>query len=88
MITPQQIDDIIQIATNYRIRRLILLGSADTTPDHARDVDLACDGIAGWKLHEFGAAIEHQLNMPVDVISLSPSTRMTRYVEKKGNRLI
>ncbi len=84
----KHIEEIIQIARSYDVRRLILFGSAADTPENANDVDLACDGVNDWKFYEFGAAIEDRLNLPVDLISLTPTTRFTRYVEAKGKVLI
>jgi hypothetical protein len=57
-------------------------------PKKARDIDIACDGIPGWKLYEFAARIENELKLNLDIISLSPPTRFTRMIEKKGKVLL
>ncbi len=79
---------VIEIAKSYGANRLILFGAAVEDPDSVHDLDLACDGIAGWKLYELGAAIENELRIPLDLVPLSPPTRFTRYIESKGRRLI
>ncbi|MEW5803104.1 MAG: nucleotidyltransferase domain-containing protein [bacterium] len=75
------------IAKKYGASKLILFGSALDEPEKARDLDLACDGIDGWKIFEFGASLEEELHISVDVVPLSPPTRFTRYIEKKGEIL-
>lgn len=82
------IERIKELAGAYGGTRLILFGSAADNPLEARDIDLACDGIAGWRLFEFAAMVEDELRIPCDVIPLSPPTRFTRYIEKKGRVLL
>jgi predicted nucleotidyltransferase len=67
---------------------LILFGSAATEPEQAKDIDLACDGVAGWKLFELGARLEEELKMPLDLIPLSPPNRYTRIIECRGTVLL
>jgi len=75
------------LAKTYGATRLILFGSAATTPEKARDLDLACDGVDGWKLYELGARLEEELRIPLDLVPLSPSTRFTRLVQSRGKVL-
>ncbi len=77
-----------EIAKVYGAKRLILFGSAVTNPEKARDIDLACEGIEGWKIFEFGAALEDEFHMPIDVVPLTPPTRFTKYINAKGTVLI
>ncbi len=77
-----------KLAKEYGGTRLILFGSILHNPSKARDIDLACDGISGWKLYEFAAKLEDELRMTFDVIPLSPSNRFTKYVEKKGKIIL
>ena len=88
LLTSSQLDEIITIAKSYDIKRLILFGSVLKDSGKAKDIDLACDGVRGWELYEFSAKIEEYLNMPVDIISLNPPSRLTRYIESKGNVLL
>ena len=87
-IQQEHIDKVISLARSYGATRLILFGSAAERPEEARDLDLACDGLSGWNLFEFGARLEDELGILLDVVSLSPSNRFTRYIENKGTRLI
>jgi hypothetical protein len=34
------------------------------TPLIASDIDIACDGVPGWKLYELAAKIEDELDVP------------------------
>ena len=54
----------------------------------AKDIDLACDGVSGWKLYELAARLEEELHTPLDIVSLSPPTRFTRFIEANGKALI
>ncbi len=83
-----KIERIKTLAKAYGATRLILFGSAVDMPKKARDIDIACDGIPGWKLYEFAARVEDELKVSLDIIPLSPSTRFTRLIEKKGKVLI
>jgi hypothetical protein len=58
------------------------------TPHAARDIDLACDGVPGWKLYELAAKIEDELDVLLDIVPLTPSTRFTKNIEKRGKILL
>jgi predicted nucleotidyltransferase len=81
------IERAVEIAKDFGATRLILFGSAATDPERARDLDLACDGVPGWRLFELGASLEEELRLPLDLIPLSPPTRLTRIIERKGKVL-
>ena len=84
----EQFDKITLLAKSYGATRLILFGSAQDSPDTARDIDLACDGISGWKLYELAARLEEEINVPLDLVPLTPPNRFTRMIERRGKRLI
>ncbi|OGP50695.1 MAG: DNA polymerase III subunit beta [Deltaproteobacteria bacterium RBG_13_43_22] len=83
-----RINRMVELAKNFGATRLILFGSQTEIPQEARDVDLACDGIPGWKLFEFAARIEEELEIPLDIVPLTPPSRFTRSIEKKGQVLL
>ena len=83
-----RINRMVELAKNFGATRLILFGSQNEMQQEARDVDLACDGIPGWKLFELAARIEEELEIPLDIIPLTPPTRFTRSIEKKGQILL
>lgn len=87
-IQQEQLEQAIALAKAYGATRLILFGSAVTAPEQARDLDLACDGISGWKFYELGARLEEELRVPLDLVPLSPPTRFTRLIEQRGKVLL
>ena len=87
-ITKAQIEKIVSLAKSYGATRLILFGSIIETPTQARDIDIACDGIAGWKLYELAARLEEELHTPLDLVPLSPPSRFTKRIESKGRVLL
>lgn len=84
----EQVALITTLARSYGATRLYLFGSAAETPETARDLDLACDGVNGWKLYELAAQLEQKLNVPLDLVPLSPPSRFTRIIERRGKRLL
>jgi predicted nucleotidyltransferase len=87
-VNQTKIERIISLAKAYGVTRLILFGSATEFPAEARDIDLACDGVAGWRLYELAARLEEELGTSLDIIPLTPPTRFTRYIEKRGKILL
>lgn len=87
-ITQKHLDRAVALAKTYGATRLLLFGSALSRPQQAHDLDLACDGIAGWKLYELGARLEEELQMPLDLVPLTPPTRLTQLIEHRGKVLL
>ncbi|HNQ90668.1 MAG TPA: DNA polymerase III subunit beta [Verrucomicrobiota bacterium] len=77
-----------QTAREFGATRLLLFGSAVEHPDHARDLDMACAGVPGWKIFELAAALEERLRLPVDLVPLDPPTAFTRLIEQRGRVLL
>ena len=87
-LAQKQLDRAIAIAKMYGATRLILFGSALSHPDQARDLDLACDGVAGWQLYALGARLEEELQVPLDLVPLTPPSHLTRLIERRGKVLL
>ncbi|MEW6607671.1 MAG: DNA polymerase III subunit beta [bacterium] len=87
-INQGQIEKIVSLAKIYGATRLILFGSALEMPLETKDIDLACEGVTGWKIYELAAKLEEELETPLDIVPLSPPTRFTRYIETKGKVLL
>ena len=87
-VQQEHLERAIALAKAYGATRLILFGSAVAAPERAKDLDLACDGVAGWKFYELGARLEEELRMPLDLIPLDPPTRLTRLIERRGKVLL
>lgn len=88
ILTKLLIEKIVSMSTAYGATRLILFGSAADRPEEARDIDLACDGVPGWKLYELAARLEEELDTPLDIVPLSPPTHFTKLIEARGKALL
>ena len=87
-INQAQIERIVSVAKAYGATRLILFGSVLESPQKAKDLDLACDGVKGWKLYELASRLEEELQILLDIVPLTPSTRFTRLIETRGKVLL
>jgi len=87
-LSDRLLSEAVDTAREYGATRLILFGSALDASRNARDLDLACAGIQGWRLFSFGAALEDRLDMPVDVVPLDEPNALTRMIEAEGRRLL
>lgn len=79
---------IVDLAKSYGATRLILFGSSAEKSEEARDIDIACDGIPGWKLYELAARLEDELGTLLDIVPLQPPSRFTKMIEAKGRTLL
>ncbi len=87
-INQAQIERIVSVAKAYGATRLILFGSILESSKKAKDLDLACDGVNGWKLYELASRLEEELQILLDIVPLTPSTRFTRLIETRGKVLL
>ncbi|MBE7502862.1 MAG: DNA polymerase III subunit beta [Verrucomicrobiales bacterium] len=78
----------VQVARSYGATRLRLFGSALANPANARDLDLACAGVPGWRLFELSAELEAVVRMPLDLVPLEPATPFTRLIQKRARVLL
>lgn len=78
----------VQVARSYGATRLLLFGSALANPANARDLDLACAGVPGWRLFELSAELEAVVRMPLDLVPLEPATPFTRLIQKRARVLL
>jgi len=76
------------VARRFGARRLLLFGSALENPTAARDLDLACEGVPGWKLFELSSALEETLEVPLDLVPLDPPAPFTRLIEQRARVLL
>lgn len=78
----------VSVARQFGATRLLLFGSALTNPATARDLDLACAGVPGWKLFELAAALEESLRVSLDLVPLDTPTPFSRLIEKRARVLL
>jgi len=78
----------VRVARQFGATRLLLFGSALENPATARDLDLACAGVPGWKVFELASALEEALRVPLDLVPLDPPTPLTRLIEQRARVLL
>ncbi len=69
-ITPEHIQQAVDVARSYGATRVILFGSAVTSPETARDLDVAVEGVNGWSFYGLVGEMMMQMPIPVDVVAL------------------
>ncbi len=87
-LNQSKIDKIKALAQTYGATRLILFGSALDPNAEARDIDLACEGVGGWKLYELAAKLEEEFRILLDLVPLTPPNRFTKLIEANGKVLL
>jgi len=87
-VSQAQIDKIVSVAKAYGATRVILFGSSVESPQKANDLDLACDGVQGWKLYELASRLEEDLQTTLDIVPLTPPTRFSRLIQARGKILL
>lgn len=81
-ITPLLLNRTVILAREYGATRLILFGSGVDSPETTRDLDLACEGVEGWRLFERSARLEEELKVPIDLVPLAFPSRFTQMIEQ------
>ena len=84
MISAEDRDSISKIAERYDVGRLLLFGSSIDPSRHARDIDLAVEGLAPEEFFRFYGDLLFGVSMPVDLIDLSEDTKFNRLVRDEG----
>lgn len=85
-VTQETLDYIVKRAKDFGAKKVILFGSALEDPEHARDIDIACD-IEGWDIFAFAGRVEQELRILIDVVPLTPTNRFVEYITKYGKVL-
>jgi predicted nucleotidyltransferase len=86
-VTEEHLRRAVAIARSYGASRLVLFGSANETPDTARDLDLAVAGMTGWDLFELAAELEEQLHLPLDLVPLDAEDAFVDHIQRQGRVL-
>ena len=84
MITEQDKKIISEISKKYRVKRVLLFGSSMRSPEQARDIDIAVEGIAPEDFFRYYGELICALSAPVDVIDMSKTSKFVELVKKEG----
>ena len=72
------------IATRYKVARVLLFGSGADPTRESKDIDLAVEGISPHDFFKFYGDVFFSVSKPVDLIDLSIDSKFTRIVRREG----
>jgi len=84
MINEDDKSKVIEVASQYGVKRVLLFGSSIAPGKDAHDIDLAVEGIDPALFFKFYGDLIFALSKPVDLIDLAFDSRFTRMVLKEG----
>ena len=87
MVINRDIEECINTAREFGARRIILFGSALTSRETARDIDLIIDGVSEWDSIRLGALMEDRISVPVDIICGDNASAFTDLNRTRGKIL-
>lgn len=76
-------NELINLAKEFNLKKLILFGSAMESIEDANDIDLACSGISGRNFLKFGIKLEELFQKSVDLVFIDNS-RFAMEIAKNG----
>jgi predicted nucleotidyltransferase len=83
-VTRKDIEKGIEILRESGARKVLIFGSAADNPDNARDLDLACEGVAPENFLLTVGRLLDELSISVDLIDLSNNNPFVDYVRRHG----
>ena len=86
-VTQDQIDRAVAVARRHGATRVLLFGSALDSPETARDLDLAVEGVEGWGFFGMAAEMDRALRVPLDVIPMDSDTPFIRHIRQRARVL-
>ncbi len=87
MISDRDKTAIMDLASRYKVREVLLFGSGADPEKPARDIDLAVEGIAPEEFFSFYGDLIFRLSKPVDLVDMSKNTKFTIMVRREGVQL-
>jgi predicted nucleotidyltransferase len=86
-ITDQQLQAVVDILRAMGARTVILFGSMVESPETARDVDIAVEGIPLRKILDADVAVHDLLGAPTDLVSREENPAFYELVKDYGRVL-
>ena len=84
MISEKDKKVILDLARKYRVKRIILFGSASKDTIKSRDIDLAVEGISSKLFFKFYSELIFNLSQPVDLVDLSKKNKFSEIITSEG----
>ncbi len=76
-----------ELLREYGAKRILLFGSMVDTPETARDIDVAVEGIPLNRPLRAGVELEEELGVPVDLVSMENQPRFAQIIQQYGRVL-
>lgn len=83
----QRMEKAVEALRAMGARRVLLFGSAVASPDTARDIDLAVEGIPLTRLLEADVVVQEILGVPTDLVSREENPAFFDLVSRFGKVL-
>lgn len=85
MLKTETLEYLREEAEKAGVKKMILFGSClRKNEDEAGDIDLAVDGISGWKLNVFHGGLMVDLRKNIDVVDLSFDLPILHIIDEDG----
>jgi predicted nucleotidyltransferase len=84
MLTISEIQTIASIVEPFRVKQVLLFGSALLPAGQGRDIDLAVSGVAPSAFYRLYGELLCALSRPVDLVDLDTETAFTRLIRREG----
>ncbi len=84
MISEKDKKAILDLAKKYKVKRIILFGSALKDKIKSRDIDLAVEGIPDKLFFKFYSELIFSLSKPVDLVDLSKKSKFSEILTSEG----
>ena len=84
MISEKDKKAILDLAQKYKVKRIILFGSASKDKIKSRDIDLAVEGIPDKLFFKFYSELMFSLSKPVDLVDLRKKSKFTKIITAEG----
>ena len=87
MISKKDKKAILDLAKKYKVKRIILFGSASKDKVTSRDIDIGVEGIPDNLFFKFYSELIFSLSKPVDLVDLSKKSKFSEIVISEGTQL-
>ena len=82
-----RLEKAVEVLRTFGARRVLLFGSYARTPQTARDVDIAVEGIPVSKLWRADGAVDEALGVPFDLVSREANPDFFELIGKRAKVL-
>lgn len=84
MLSEKDKQQIKKIAEKYKVKKIILFGSACEPDIDHNDIDLAVEGVVPSQFYKFYGELIFNLSKPVDLVDLANKSRFNDIIVSEG----